>query len=58
MSLIGNSVIHRKHGDKGVVKSIEVKYLSDKFKILLTIEFEIDYDILTYKTDFNEIMVI
>lgn len=58
MSLIGKKVLHKKYKDEGIVKNISVQYLKDSFKIILTIDYYIDYDILTYKTDFKEIMVI
>lgn len=58
MSLVGLNVIHKKNLDFGVIKLVEVKFEEDKFKIMLTIEFQIDYDILTYKTDFKNIKVI
>lgn len=58
MSLIGLNVIHKKNGDFGIVKLVEVKFDEEKFKIMLTIEFQIDYDILTYKTELKYIKVI
>lgn len=58
MSLIGLNVIHKKNGDEGVVKLVEIKFEEEKFKIMLTIEFQIEYDILTYKTELKNIKVI
>lgn len=58
MSLIGLNVIHKKNGDVGVVKLVEIKFDEEKFKIMLTIEFQIEYDILTYKTELKNIKVI
>lgn len=58
MSLIGKKVIHKKYGDEGIIKHLEIIHTEFVFKILLTIEFEIDYDLLTYKTLYNEVRIV
>ncbi len=58
MSLIGKKVVHKKYGDKGIIKNLEIIHSEFVFKILLTIEFEIDYDLLTYKTLYDEVRII
>jgi hypothetical protein len=58
MSLIGKKVIHRKYGDEGIIKNLEIIHSNFNFEILLTIEFEIDYDLLTYKTLYNEVRIV
>ncbi len=59
MSLIGKKVIHKKYGDEGIIKDLQIVHVpSDfNFEILLTIEFEIDYDLLTYKILYNEVRI-
>jgi len=58
MSLIGKKVVHKKYGDEGIIKNLEIIHSEFVFKILLTIEFEIDYDLLTYKTLYDEVRII
>lgn len=43
MSLIGKKVIHRKYGDEGIIKNLEIIHSNFNFEIVLTIESEIDY---------------
>lgn len=58
MSIIGLRVLHKKNKEEGIIKDISVVFIEESFKILLTIEYFIEYDTLTYKTNFNDIMVI